>query len=425
MNDILTINIKNLIIDLKSKGYRGEVIINAVKEHLQYYVLNFIYNNRKYSSLVMYGGTLLRICYGLDRMSEDLDFQTSEKIDFEELSNSIIKYFESEFGYNNLQISINEREGNDTDLLKLNFNEILKGLETGVPWTTLKLRFDVNLFPTMPKFEQELIPVTKDNYTFSIRTYPISTMMASKVAAVMLRIKRNNRGVDATYKGRDIYDIIWYMKKKIIPNLEYLKEKGLNFENPIELFDRVTQRVLNIDDAALKVDLNPLFYNTNDLDIWFKNWRNIFANARNSYELYTVTDLVEVNFTIDFDNKVHNFYFYFNTEEDKKVQVRFSFRLSENFFVFKDIAIDANYRKSEVDAKIIVGEKTELSALDYEYAGLFYEKIQDYLTRNRNIITLKNIETKLIRSTADKFDPKTQVIQDKRLIIRSKLEDLI
>ena len=425
MNDILTTNVNNLINDLKNQGYRGEIIINAIKEHLQYYVLNFIYNNKKYSNLVMYGGTLLRICYGLDRMSEDLDFQTLEKINLEELSNAMTKYFESEFGYINLQITINEREGNETDLLKLNFNEILKGLETGVTWTTLKLRFDVNLFPAAVKFEQELISLTRDNYTFSIRTYPISTMMASKVAAVMLRTKRNNREVDATYKGRDIYDFIWYMRKKVIPNLEYLKERGLEFDNPIELFDKVAQRVLNIEDTALKADLIPLFYNTNDLDVWFTNWRNIFMNARNSYELYTVKDLEEINITINFDTEVHNLYFYFSTKEDRNKQVRFVFRLSEYFYIFKDIATDTNYRKPELDAKIVVNEKSKIATLDYECVGLFYEKIQDYLSRNKNIVTQHSIETKLIRTTADKFDPKTQVIQDKRLIVKSKLEDLL
>ena len=44
---------------------------NSLKEDLQFYVLNFIYRHPEYSNWTMYGGSALRICHGLDRMSVD------------------------------------------------------------------------------------------------------------------------------------------------------------------------------------------------------------------------------------------------------------------------------------------------------------------------------------------------------------------
>jgi len=57
------------------KSADAEILRNVAKEELQYYVLDFIYHHPKYSKWIMYGGSALRICHGLNRMSVDLDFE--------------------------------------------------------------------------------------------------------------------------------------------------------------------------------------------------------------------------------------------------------------------------------------------------------------------------------------------------------------
>src|SRR5436853_281668 len=69
---------------------------NALKEELQFYVLNFIYNHPEYQTWIMYGGSALRIIHGLDRMSVDLDFEISHAVAekfLEELKKEIEGYF--------------------------------------------------------------------------------------------------------------------------------------------------------------------------------------------------------------------------------------------------------------------------------------------------------------------------------------------
>ena len=47
---------------------------NLLKEYLQILSLSFIYSQKEYQSLIFYGGSCLRHCFGLPRLSEDLDF---------------------------------------------------------------------------------------------------------------------------------------------------------------------------------------------------------------------------------------------------------------------------------------------------------------------------------------------------------------
>ena len=58
----------------------GLFVRSALKEVLQDYVLNFVYNNKTYKDLIFTGGTCLRKVYGLPRLSEDLDFDYLETL---------------------------------------------------------------------------------------------------------------------------------------------------------------------------------------------------------------------------------------------------------------------------------------------------------------------------------------------------------
>ncbi|MBU1992640.1 hypothetical protein KKG51_03005, partial [Patescibacteria group bacterium] len=63
--------------------------------------------------------------------------------------------------------------------------------------------------------------------------------------------------------------------------------------------------------------------------------------------------------------------------------------------------------------------------LDYGYAGLFYEKIEDYLKRNDYILLQPELKTKLIRAIADKLNVKTQIFLDRRLLLKERFEGLL
>ena len=64
-----------------------------IKERLQSYILGAIYSSPYAKELIFYGGTALRKIYNLDRMSEDIDFETNKKVKLDKLAKTIINYF--------------------------------------------------------------------------------------------------------------------------------------------------------------------------------------------------------------------------------------------------------------------------------------------------------------------------------------------
>ena len=67
--------LQTIVQEAKSKNKSNALIRNKLKEYLQDIILYIIYSNKKYKDLIFYGGTLLRKVYGLNRLSEDLDFE--------------------------------------------------------------------------------------------------------------------------------------------------------------------------------------------------------------------------------------------------------------------------------------------------------------------------------------------------------------
>jgi len=434
--NILIEKLKAIVAEQRMEGTKDDVIINIIKEKLQYPVLDFIYNNRAYSHLIMYGGTLLRIAYDLPRMSEDLDFQTDKKFDFKKFEKDLIRYFETTYVIK-INVTIKTERLNETEFAFINFPDILEEIGMrghGLP-TVLKIRFDVNTFSKASNFATEIIPKTKDNYVFSMKTYPLSTLMASKVAAVLLRTKRGIENETADCKPRDIYDLEWYMRQKIVPDIEYLKAiyarvgKDIEAQTILDVFDIVTKRVLNLDDDLFERDLKRFFYHPGEYDDWHRNWKERFRLLRNSYEIREVkknngaADLQEIYIAEDSSSDNRYFHFWFSAVEPMGERVKFTCILSEYWYIFNDFKISAGHRRKDIEDHIKSNRK--LTELDYEYAGLFYGKIEKFLKRSNYVVLQSEIKTKLIRATADKLNVKTQILLDRRLLEKERLEDLL
>src|SRR3972149_11924880 len=73
----------------------GLYLRNLLKEILQIYTLNFIYGSDWGKEFLFKGGTCLRFCFDLPRLSEDLDFDIINYPNFnlEAFLNDLKKYF--------------------------------------------------------------------------------------------------------------------------------------------------------------------------------------------------------------------------------------------------------------------------------------------------------------------------------------------
>ncbi len=429
MSDQILTVLKSKLDGLSTYGFSitdPETRLNALKEELQFYVLDFIYHHPEYSKWLMYGGSALRICYDLDRMSVDLDFEVSHKIDNDflgGLKEEAEKHFSKVYGVDSefLRITTTNNRGIK---LKFNVGSLIPGFRS--EWVDVKI--DLNHFTAPANVMTERIPQNHGQLSFAIRTYNLSSLMASKIAAIFLR---GTRGVGkAVYeeKGRDIYDLLWYMGKQVVPDLDYLKAKNVKeAEDYRTLFTKLAVKMNNVSEENLKNDLTPLFLDPRFVANWLANWRDTFFQLRDRYKIRTVSKYEGVRVFEDFRTGVFSFIFEYSTKEGDRVRVICN--LSEYWFLFKDIEVSFPINNA-------VSDNIEFSASgsssrptpekkQKEYASLFYEKIEAYLKKTNNELVGDTLTTKLIRITADNLNQKEQIVLRKEDLIRCDFDDLL
>lgn len=187
------------------------------KEYLQYI---FLYAISKYSDKFSFkGGTCLRICYGLDRASEDIDFSSTASIkETKEIVNKCLKEFEH-LNINHLKIT--EKEYKDNIRFEIRFEG---PLFSGKPSSTNTIKIDFNKQKTMHKTAKVIQKVFSDVPIFVIIVMDEREILAEKVRALANR-----------KQSRDLYDIWMLIGKGITADKDFinkkLKEENSNIKN--------------------------------------------------------------------------------------------------------------------------------------------------------------------------------------------------
>lgn len=201
---------------------------NAIREITQSIVLIGLSRSNFFSKASFYGGTALRIFYGLNRYSEDLDFTlnvTDDTFSLTPYIESIINVAKS-YGID-LNIEVKNKKIKtpiESAFAKLNtyqtfitFN-IDENLVSKLHKDELiKVKFEVDCNPPLG-FKVESKWITEPELA-SVSVLNIESLFSGKLHAILCRNYKN------TVKGRDFYDFIFYINKKVKPNLDYLKNK--------------------------------------------------------------------------------------------------------------------------------------------------------------------------------------------------------
>ena len=418
MSEQISTILKRKLDDLAAYGgLDAETRRNALKEELQFYVLNFIYHHSEYNSWIMYGGSSLRIIHGLDRMSVDLDFEVSHAITekfLEGLKKEIEDHFTNTYGAGSDFLTIKITTGRGL-LLKFHVGE---DLSSGHPSKQVHVKIDLNHF-VAPKTVTERRPINRDQLSFVIITYNMSSLMASKLAAIFLR---GTRGVgEATYeeKGRDIYDLLWYMNKKIVPDFDYLVAKGIDGKDPRTLFDKLTLQINKVSDENLKQDLEPLFVDKTYIQNWLKNWRESYLRLLDEYKIRIVTRLHKIVVKEDFSTDNFSFTFIYDTDEGDLVKIVYTVTYEWVKFQ-KPLAVDVRE-----DLKPVMFENIEPNDQLKRFVNLFFIKTTAYLKKVNNIMLGDSILTKVIRMTANNLNQKEQIVLNKSALLSCELDDLL
>ncbi len=243
---------------------------NLIKEYLQVVILDFIYSHSLYNELIFYGGSCLSHCYDLPRLSENLDFiDLKRKIDLEKLAKDLKIFFEKESDFKVLFKVQKFR-------IYLKF-PILRELKLSTLSESDFLFLKIEIFKDFDfcsNYKVEIVPLFKFNHSILIKTFDLSTLMATKIKAILYRKweKTNKKGkVLIAVKGRDYFDLMWYLTKKITPNLSCLKE----FKNKEELKTKLLERIEKIDPKSIFLDLENLIDDKNYVLNLSKNIKEI------------------------------------------------------------------------------------------------------------------------------------------------------
>ena len=248
--------------------------LNAFKEISQEIALMALSRTEFFKHAAFQGGTCLRIVYNLSRFSEDLDF-----IFFEPKKQFSWKHFlgEIQLEFNSFGLSLDVKDRSEADpivkkaFLKENsFGQVLQlsySRDQGDTQAIL-IKLEVDTDPPLGSvFEPKLVEFPTP---FSLVAQDLPSLFAGKIHALLCR---------KYVKGRDLFDFIWYVTRRVEINYTFLQE-ALFQQGPWKtrretvnsswVRKRLKERLVSINWQAVKRDVE-IFLKPRDLaslDLW-------------------------------------------------------------------------------------------------------------------------------------------------------------
>jgi predicted nucleotidyltransferase component of viral defense system len=259
------------------KPQNEEEIFNSLREIMQEITLAGLSRTDFFENAAFYGGTALRIFYGLDRYSEDLDFSLL-KPNANFTLEPYIKAVLAEFSSLGLTVSIKAKSKTkqtavDSAFLKAEtiwqeivLEDIIK--ETGVRSNkTLKIKIEVDRMPPLNFTTEEKLLIRP--YSFYIKCYTKPSLFAGKMHALLFR-KWKSR-----VKGRDWYDLEWYVKNGTPLDVSHFLERAKQSNDWTEKYI-TNDQIITLLDAKInsvsfkniKEDIVRFIPNDQGLKIW-------------------------------------------------------------------------------------------------------------------------------------------------------------
>lgn len=272
--------IERLVQNLGRQNLSGGVIQNHIKEILQLYVLDFIYNSRFGKTFIFTGGTCLKICYGLNRLSEDIDFDLTEDVNMVSFAQEIHNHFTKKLQHKEIEYAIKGKNRK----LYLKF-PILRSLGLSDVDESDKLYVKIETSPVVAtEYKTEFTPVDRERLNFLVHHYDLPSLMAGKINAIFHRVYFKGKENEITFKGRDVYDFIWYLQRGIHPNMAMMN-RFLNIASEEVLFEKIREKITKYKPEHLLKDLENLFDNRD----FIKNWAENFISILDKYILQMKT----------------------------------------------------------------------------------------------------------------------------------------
>lgn len=197
-------------------------------------VLNFLNSNKLLSNIVFVGGTMLRLCYNLNRYSVDLDFWIIKKIEQNKFFSELVNCLKQEYTITDSVIN------NRTMLIELKSKNFPR-----------KLKIEIRRELKKIKVQKAIAYSTHSNNQVLLDTVSLDDMMNSKIAALIDR-----------REIRDAFDI------------EFLIKKGVKIKISKNIVEKVLSVIESFNKNDYKVKLGSLL-ELKDREYYTKNNFNL------------------------------------------------------------------------------------------------------------------------------------------------------
>ena len=206
-----------------------------LKEYLQLLILEYLSSTEHIRKLTFIGGTNLRLIKGLDRFSEDLDFDCSglSEEEFNTIARKVLRFLQKS-GWN-AEIKESKKDNLQAFRCNLHFPNLLFDLGLSVH---KEARFLIKLESQDQQinYKNILVNIKGCGLYFPFPVPPDEVMCSMKIAAMLNR-----------QKGRDFYDVM-FLLSQTQPDYTFLEQKcGIK---DLDQLKEETSRVLE------KIDLN-------------------------------------------------------------------------------------------------------------------------------------------------------------------------
>jgi predicted nucleotidyltransferase component of viral defense system len=258
-----------------------EQVNQALREIMQEIALAGLQRSGFFEKAAFYGGTALRIFHQLDRFSEDLDFSLLESDEHFSL-NHYLNGVVDEFAAMGMKVSIVEKNKTqktnvDSAFLKSNTLWTELNLETILPEMhvsgnmNIKIKIEIDTAPP-PGFLTEEKLLLKP-FSFYVRCYQLPDLFAGKIHALLFR-KLKQR-----IKGRDWYDMEWYIRKGVRLNKTHFIQRAIDSNDlstkeisNVEFLELLRAKIESTSINAIKEDVVRFIDDENKLTIWSKQY---------------------------------------------------------------------------------------------------------------------------------------------------------
>ncbi len=262
---------------------------DALREILQEIVLLGLYDAGFFKHAAFYGGTALRILHNLPRFSEDLDFSLLEnnpEFNLKPYQEAIISTLKS-FGFD---VTIEIKEKNNSSAIASAFvkgNTIEHLLNINAPKDitnkihrdqAVKIKLEVDTNPPLEFETANVIRLTPR--PFSINAFSLPSLYAGKMHAILCRAWSTRP------KGRDWYDLVWYiandveldslhLKARLSQSCKYLEENNIQIPSELNkqtIKELLLQRIETLDIVKAKNDVQPFIKDIREIELWSKEF---------------------------------------------------------------------------------------------------------------------------------------------------------